>query len=99
MNKYLMILLCSVATMLPRMVPLFVRGLDNMPRFLKKCMLLLPIASLGALIFPLALTDFGIQWYAGLGGIVAAFVSSYFKKPMIVSILFALAATTLLLLV
>ena len=99
MNKYLLIFLCSVVTMLPRMVPLFVHGLDNMPRFLKKCMLLLPIASLGALIFPLALTDFGIQWYAGLGGIVAAFISSFFRKPMIISIVFALCATTLLLLV
>lgn len=57
-------------------------------------MLLLPVAALGALIFPLALTDFGAMWYAGLVGVLAAFLVSLFRGPMILSIVVALVSTT-----
>lgn len=99
MNRIVMILLCAVATMTPRILPLFIHGLDRLPRYLRKCMLLLPIAALGALLFPAALTDFGSQWYAGFIGIAAAFAVSYLGRSMIVSIAVALVATTLILLI
>ena len=98
-NVITMIVACSLATMVSRILPLFVHGLDRLPKYLRKCMLLLPIAALGALLFPVALTDFGSQWYAGLAGIALSFIVSYFGSSMIVSIGVALIATTLMLLI
>ncbi len=95
MNKLLLIFSCSLATLLPRIIPYFAsRYLSRLPRFIRKCMLLLPVAALGALIFPLALTDFGAMWYAGLAGVFAAFLVSLFRGPMILSIVVALVSTT-----
>ena len=95
MNKLLMIVVCAAVTMLPRIVPFFASSaLSKLPRFVRKCMLILPVAALGALIFPLALTDFGTEWYAGLAGVAAAFASSWLRAPMIVSIIIALAVTS-----
>lgn len=98
-NRIIMILTCAFATMLPRIAPLFIHGLDKLPRYIRKCMLLLPVAALGALLFPAALTDFSSQWYAGLGGILLSFIVSYFGHTMIFSIAVALGATTLILLI
>ncbi|MBR1938963.1 MAG: AzlD domain-containing protein [Spirochaetales bacterium] len=95
----LMIILCSIATMIPRIFPFFMPFLSRLPKFVRKCMNLLPVAALGALIFPLALTDFGSSWYAGLGGVALSFIVAYFKAPMIVSIIVALISTTLLLII
>ena len=41
-----------------------------------------------------ALTDFGPLWIAGLVGVGTAFLTSYFKGPMILAIVIALASTT-----
>ncbi|MCR5732760.1 MAG: AzlD domain-containing protein [Sphaerochaetaceae bacterium] len=95
----LMIILCSIATMLPRILPYFMPFLSRLPKFIRKCMNLLPVAALGALIFPLALTDFGSSWYAGFGGVALSFLVAYLKAPMIVSIVVALVSTTLLLII
>ncbi len=95
MNKLLLIISCAFVTMLPRIVPYFASSfLSKLPKFIRKCMMLLPVAALGALIFPLALTDFGASWYAGLVGVIAAFVASMLKGPMILSIIIALLSTT-----
>ena len=90
-----MILVCSAVTLLPRILPYFASSyLSRLPKFIRKCMLLLPVAALGALIFPLALTDFDTEWVAGFAGVVSAFLVSYFKGPMIVAIIVALFMTT-----
>lgn len=100
MNKLLLIAVCSAVTLLPRIIPYFASSfLMRLPRFVRKCMMLLPVASLGALIFPLALTDFGPQWYAGLVGVTVAFLTSLLKGPMILAIVIALVSTTLMLLI
>ena len=100
MNKIVLILTCSAVTLLPRIIPYFASSfLSRLPAFIRKCMMLLPVASLGALIFPLALTDFGPEWNAGLVGVTAAFAVSFFKGPMIVAIIVSLAATTLMLMI
>ena len=97
MNIWLMICLCCVVTLLPRIVPYFMPFLSNLPKNIRKCMLLLPVAALGALIFPLALKDFGPEWYAGLVGVTVAFFVSYFKGPMILAIVIALISTSCIL--
>ena len=95
MNKLVLIFSCAAATLIPRIVPYFAsRYLAKLPRFIRKCMLLLPVAALGALIFPLALTDFSAEWVAGLFGVLIAFIVSYFKGPMILAIIAALLTTT-----
>lgn len=99
MNVMEMILLCALVTMVPRILPLFMPFLSKLPRFVKKCMMLLPVAALGALIFPLALTDFETEWLAGLLGVTTAFFVSYNKGSMFVSILSSLAVTVAILLV
>ena len=100
MNKIVLILTCSAVTLLPRIIPYFASSfLLRMPKFVRKCMMLLPVASLGALIFPLALTDFGPEWVAGLVGVCTAFAASLFKGPMIVAIVVSLAATTAVLVI
>lgn len=99
MNKVLMILLCSLVTMSARIVPQYISSLDKLPKVIKKAMLLLPTAALGSLIFPLALTDFSSAWYAGLGGVVVAFLAGLKRTSMIVAIILALVATLLLLLI
>ena len=96
-NPIVMIILCAFATMLPRMIPYFLPFISRLPRFIRKCMMMLPVASLGALIFPLARTDFGPEWLAGLVGVASSFIVSFFKGSMILSIVVALAATTLVL--
>ena len=99
MNKVLMILLCSLVTMAARIVPQYISSLDKLPKVIKKAMLLLPTAALGSLILPLALTDFSSAWYAGLGGVVVAFLAGLKRTSMIVAIILALVATLLLLLI
>lgn len=99
MNKIVLILLCCLVTMAARIIPQFISSLDKMPKKIKKAMYLLPTAALGSLIFPLALTDFSSQWYAGLGGIAIAFIAGLKRRSMIVSIVLALIATILLLLI
>ena len=95
MNKFLLIFTCSAVTLLPRIVPYFASSaLSRLPRFIRKCMMLLPVAALGALIFPLALTDFGAMWHAGLAGVGTAFLVALFRGPMILSIIIALISTT-----
>lgn len=94
MNVFIMIAVCSIVTMAPRIVPYFLPFISRLPKFIRKCMLLLPIAALGPLIFPLALTDFGSKWIAGLFGVVSAFVVSYLKGPMILSIIVSLLVTS-----
>ncbi len=98
MNKLVLIFVCSAVTLLPRIIPYFASSfLAKLPRFARKCMMLLPTAALGALIFPLGLMDFSPEWYAGLFGIAVAFAVSYFHAPMILAIFLALIATSLVL--
>lgn len=99
MNKTLLIVLAGAVTIIPRTIPYFISSLDKLPRFIRKCMMMLPIAALGALIFPMSMMDYGTEWYAGLAGVTAAFLVSYFKAPMIVAIIAAMAVTALVLVI
>ncbi|MDD7201136.1 MAG: AzlD domain-containing protein [Sphaerochaetaceae bacterium] len=94
------ILFCgALATMLVKEIPYWVKGMDRLPPFLVKCMQILPIAAMGALIFPGAFHDYGPQWYAGIGAIAIAFAIGYAKRPTIVGIAAAIVICYLLLLV
>ncbi len=95
----LIIILSALVTQIPRTIPYFLSFTHKLPKRIRKCMILLPLAALGALIFPGSLTDFGAQWYAGLSGVAVSFILSRFKLPMIVCILASLFVTTLILVI
>ena len=95
----LVIILSALVTQIPRTIPYFLSFTDKLPKRIRKCMLLLPLASLGALVFPGVITDFGSEWYAGFFALLLSFVISFFKLPMIVSIAVSLLTTSLLLLI
>ncbi len=90
----LIIILSALVTQIPRTIPYFLSFTEKFPKRIRKCMRLLPLSSLGALIFPGVLTDFDSQWYVGLIGVLTAFISSRMRMPMIVSIILSLAVTT-----
>jgi branched-subunit amino acid transport protein len=89
------ILSAALATFLVRALPYYASFLDRLPNFLSKCLRLLPIAALGALIFPGVITDFPDRWYAGLLGVGFAFLISYRKRGMIFPILVSILVTYL----
>ncbi|WP_320127405.1 AzlD domain-containing protein [uncultured Sphaerochaeta sp.] len=95
---FVYIFVTAFATFLVRALPYYASFLDRLPRFIGKCLRLLPIAALGALIFPGVITDFHGQWYAGLLGIAASFLIAYYKRGMIFPILASVLVTYLVLL-
>ncbi|MFA6775714.1 MAG: AzlD domain-containing protein [Sphaerochaetaceae bacterium] len=96
---FVFIIVSAVATIVVRLIPYYLSGTDHMPPYLKRCMRLLPVAAIGALIFPGVVTDFGTQWYAGIAGILAAALLGLKKLPMIASIVTSIIVTYLVLLI
>lgn len=92
---FMYILVAALATFLVRALPYYANFLDRLPKFLAKCLRLLPIAALGALIFPAVIIDFQGRWYAGLFGIGIAFLLSYRKPGMVLPILCSVLVTYL----
>ncbi|MDD3902936.1 MAG: AzlD domain-containing protein [Sphaerochaeta sp.] len=95
---FVYILSTALATFAVRVLPYYATFLNRLPKFIAKCLRLLPIAALGPLIFPGVITDFLPQWYAGLAGICASFLCAYLKGGMIFPILLSVLVTYLALL-
>lgn len=93
------VLLASLATMIPRFLPYFSPMIKKIPKAISQRLKILPIAALGALIFPFAILDFNPNWIASLTGVAIAFILGYMKFNMIVSILFSVIATYSLLMI
>jgi branched-subunit amino acid transport protein len=89
----LLVFVVSFATMIPRFLPYFSKTINKLPQSIKDKLELLPVAALGALIFPFAILDFPNVWYAGLCGVAAAFLLGYLKQNMIVSIIASIIIT------
>lgn len=89
----IIIMVASIATIIPRFLPYFSKSINNLPDFIKDKLELLPVSALGALIFPYAILDFNSVWYAGLLGVIAAFILGYLKQSMIVSIIASIIIT------
>ncbi|MFA6846289.1 MAG: AzlD domain-containing protein [Sphaerochaetaceae bacterium] len=92
---FVYILASAVATILVRAIPYYASFLNHLPPFLNKCLRLLPIAALGALICPGAFWDFNPTWYAGVMGVGVAYILAWFKMPMIIPIIASIFVTYL----
>jgi len=95
----IIVLVGSIATMIPRFLPYFTPLIKKIPKVITDKLKILPIAALGALIFPFSILDFNPVWLASLVGVAIAFLFGYLRFNMIVSILFSVIATYLLLMV
>ena len=96
---FVYILATALATFSVRALPYYATFLNRLPKFIAKCLRLLPIAALGPLIFPGVISDFLPQWYAGLAGVSVSFLFAYFKGGMIFPILLSVLVTYLVLLI
>jgi branched-subunit amino acid transport protein len=95
----IIVFIAAIATMIPRFIPYFTPIINKIPKVITDKLKILPIAALGALIFPFSIIDFNPTWIAAVTGIVVAFIFGYLRFNMIVSILFSVVATYLLLMI
>ncbi len=78
----LVILGCTLATFIPRLIPaLFIDKLNFSPKF-EKFLDLIPYTALAALICPGVLTVDAELWYIGLIGALVAACLAWKKAPM-----------------
>lgn len=78
----LVILGCTLATFIPRLIPaLFIDKLNFSPKF-EKFLDLIPYTALAALICPGVLTVDADLWYIGLIGALVAACLAWKKAPM-----------------
>ena len=95
MNLLLVALACAVVNYIIRVIPWFMSDWDRVPLAVRRFLTIMPVAALGALIFPgsiLSLADTGRAW-AGLGGLVAAAVTAHFSKNLIFPVAAAVLVT------
>ena len=90
-----LVLLMTLVTYIPRMLPAFIVGKIKIGKKTEKFLKLIPYTAMSALIFPGIFSASGEKFYVGLiGGGVAA-VLAYFKCPVIVCVLAAIATNYL----
>ena len=87
------ILGAAAATYLPRAIPFWLSFPEHLPPFLERFLKSMPVAALGALIFPAVLFSFPERPAAGILGVAAAALAAWFRGglilPVLVSILTA----------
>lgn len=81
------ILISALVNYLIRVIPYIADFTGKMPSFLKKCVSSMPMAALGALVFPAVIIDFESYWYAGILGLLGVIISSIKIKTMIIPII------------
>lgn len=96
MNFWPFVIASAICTYLVRVIPWVKDFVNSLPPFLRRCMTLIPIASLGALIFPDAIITYASNsWFAGFFGVLAPFTYCLLiKKPsLLVSVIISVLAT------
>jgi branched-subunit amino acid transport protein len=88
----LYVLASALASYLPRLIPFLIRGLDRLPEKVALFLKIMPVAALGALIFPGVILDFLPVPAAGIFGIATAALLAYLKGGLILPILASIAA-------
>lgn len=93
----LLIVLMTAVTYLPRAIPSFIIDKVKLGKKTQKFLKLIPYTAMSALVFPGIFTSVGDKYYYGLiGGGVAALLA-FFKCPVVVCVIVAVAVDFLLL--
>jgi len=92
----LMILLMGAVTYIPRAVPAFIIDRLRLGKRAEKFLRLIPYTAMTALIFPAIINVDAEAPIIGLAGGVTAAVIAYFKLPVILSVIGAVAVNLLL---
>ena len=90
------VLFSAGGTYFSRVIPFFAVFLDKLPIFYKRFLRVMPVAALGALLFPGLLTDFSHAPAAGLVGAAAAAAVALFTKNLIFPVLASIVAAYLM---
>lgn len=93
----LIILASAAATYLPRVIPFILPFPERIPPFIARFLRVMPVAALGALIFPAVLLSFPEAPLAGLAGVAAAALVSLWRGGMILPVLSSVGAALLVL--
>lgn len=88
----LIVLFSTAGTYAARVLPFFFTYLDKLPDFFKRFLRIMPVAALGALIFPGLLIDFSHAPAAGIAGAAAAAAVAIFTNNLIIPVLVSIAA-------
>lgn len=91
----LVIVASALVNYLIRVFPWFMTDWDRVPLAVRRFLTIMPVAALGALIFPgslESLVDTGRPW-AGLGGLAAAAITAHFSKNLIFPVAAAVLVT------
>lgn len=92
----IMILGMTLVTYIPRVLPAVLIGkLKFSPKF-EKFLKLIPYTAMAALIFPGVIMVDESRLYIGIAGALAAGILAWFRKPIIVCVLSAVAVDMLL---
>ena len=98
MHRALFLVLgCAAINYALRSVPFFTKAIKEMPPYLKRCLDYMPIAALGALIFPGIFTSFPGKPLAGLAGVGAAAIAAWFARGLVIPVIASITATWLVL--
>jgi len=94
MSKTMIIILaCALVNYILRVVPFFISAGDNLPPYLKRFLDYMPVAALGALIFPGVLTSFPQHPAAGIAGVAAAAIAAWFTNGLILPVFASIGVT------
>jgi len=94
MTKTLLIIFATaIVNYLLRVIPFFISGGENLPPYIKRFLEFLPIAALGALIFPGVINSFPQNPLAGIAGVTAAAITAVLSENLIYSVTASIAVT------
>ena len=93
----IIILAAAVVTYLPRAIPFILPFPERIPPVVARFLRVMPVAALGALIFPAVVLSFPGAPLAGVAGVSAAALISFWKGGMILPVLASVGAALLVL--
>lgn len=98
-NIMLIVIGMTVVTYIPRMVPFFVFSGKELPNRLKMFLEFVPYTALGALIIPGAIDAIPNEPFVAIIGLMFAFIYSYKKGDIIISVIGSIAVVYVMLLI
>ncbi len=85
-----LLILCALVTYLPRVFPFFLSWMKRLPVGIRKFLSVIPLAALGALLFPGILLEFSFFPLLGLAGVLVSGIFAWFFGGLILPIISAI---------